>query len=102
MILQRELLNLEIPFATCALFIFLFLFYFFLVLIIDLAIPYSAFRSPTLFPLSRLEIFFLSWCLIQLAFSLYFAGSWLKLCSSIIKKNIFTAKGTNKQITELN
>ena len=29
-----------------------------IVLIIDLAIPYSAIRSPTLFPLSRLEIIY--------------------------------------------
>jgi hypothetical protein len=36
-------------------------------------------------------------------FSLYFASSWLKLYSRIIKKKyIFTAKGENKQITELN
>jgi len=48
----REPLDLQIPFATCAL---LFLPCFFnIVLIIHLAIPYSALRS-TYFPLSRLE-----------------------------------------------
>jgi hypothetical protein len=36
------------------------------------------------------------------AVSLSFAGSWLKLYSRIIIKNIFTAKGAYKQITELN
>jgi len=29
------------------------------------------------------------------AFSIYFAGSWLKLHGRIILKNIFTAKGAN-------
>jgi len=52
--ISGELLNLEIPFAACALFIsFLF---FKTVLIDDLAIPYLALRFPTLFPLSHLEI----------------------------------------------
>jgi hypothetical protein len=58
MILQRELLNLETPFATCAFFISSFYLFFLIVLIIDLAIPYSALRSPTLFPLSRLEMIY--------------------------------------------
>jgi len=54
MILQRELLSLEMPCMTCALFISS-LFYE-IVLIVDLAIHFSALRSPTLFPLSHLEI----------------------------------------------
>ena len=55
-ILQRELLNLQIPFAT---FVLLFLPCFFkIVLIVDLAIPYSALSSPTRSPLFRLEIIY--------------------------------------------
>jgi hypothetical protein len=53
-VILRELLNLEIPFATCALFIYSLFFK--IVLIVDLAILYSALRSPTLFALSHLEI----------------------------------------------
>jgi len=40
--------------VTCALFISSLCFK--IVLVVDLAIPYLALRSPTLFPLSRLEI----------------------------------------------
>jgi hypothetical protein len=71
-ILQRELLNVQIPFATYALFISSLFFK--IVLIVDLAIPYSALRSP-LFPVSRLEIIYF----FKFFKFFYFAGSWLKL-----------------------
>jgi len=51
-----QLLNLEIPFVTCALFISSLCFK--IVLIVDLAIPYLALRSPTLFPHSCLEVIY--------------------------------------------
>jgi len=78
----QKLFNLEIPFATCALFISSLFFR--IVLIVDLAILYSALRSPTIFQLSRLEI--ISFLVSKL---IGFLTLFCRLLPKIIKQNNF-------------